>query len=202
MEPGLRAIISKGYDSNVYVIEGEKTILVDTGLGLTPKIKRKVGEVDIIINTHAHVDHCGGNNYFNAIIYMHPKDIEEAKNGNFYGTAKLFGREISFEPEPIPNKIKNGEYLFEVLHTPGHTPGSICLYEPRKKILISGDILFPNGSFGREDLGGNTRDLLASLKMLAKLDFEWLLPGHGKPVNNGKKHAQLAYEVAESIFGI
>ena len=55
MEPGLRAIISKGYDSNVYVIKGEKTILVDTGLGLTPKIKRKVGEVDIITVSYTHL---------------------------------------------------------------------------------------------------------------------------------------------------
>jgi len=200
MELGLKVILGRGFDSNIYVIEGEKTVVIDTGLGFDPKIKEKIGEVDIIINTHAHIDHCGGNNYFNAEILMHPEDIEEAMNGNFYGSAEVFKHSIKFEASPIPSKIEVGEFKFKVIHTPGHTPGSICLYEKKKKILISGDTLFPHGSFGRDDLGGNFSDLVNSLEKLSKVDFEWLLPGHGHPVNNGKEHAKLAYEVAKSLW--
>lgn len=199
MELGLKVILSHGFDSNIYVIEGEKTVVIDTGLGFDPKIKEKIGEADIIINTHAHIDHCGGNNYFNAEILMHPDDIEEAMNGNFYGSAEVFKHSIKFEASPIPSKIEVGSLSLKSFIRQGIRQVVYAYMKKRKNSNI-GRYAFPHGSFGRDDLGGNFGDLLNSLKKLSKIDFEWLLPGHGHPVNNGKEHAKLAYEVAKSLW--
>jgi len=81
--------------------------------------------------------------------------------------------------------LKGGEILggFEVIHTPGHTPGGICLYDPVSKILFSGDTVFQDGSFGRTDLyGGNTKKLIDSIKKLTQLDVSIMYPGHGDAV--------------------
>jgi hydroxyacylglutathione hydrolase len=72
---------------------------------------------------------------------------------------------------------------FEVIQTPGHSPGSICLYWPDKKILFTGDVVFNQG-IGRTDLpGGNGKELKESIKKISRLDAEYLLPGHGDIVS-------------------
>ncbi|HQN20182.1 MAG TPA: MBL fold metallo-hydrolase, partial [Syntrophobacteraceae bacterium] len=69
--------------------------------------------------------------------------------------------------------------LFRVIHTPGHSPGSISLYWPEQKALFTGDVIFKDG-LGRTDLpGGNGSTLKKSIRKLAELDVECLLPGHG-----------------------
>ncbi|MCK4247341.1 MAG: MBL fold metallo-hydrolase, partial [Methanomicrobia archaeon] len=71
-------------------------------------------------------------------------------------------------------------YRLEVLHTPGHTDGSICLYDEAKKIMFSGDTFFIDG-IGRTDLpSGNEEALKESLERLASLDIEKVYPGHGR----------------------
>lgn len=78
-------------------------------------------------------------------------------------------------------KIDLGDSTLRVIHTPGHTPGSICLYEAQSKSLFSGDTVFPYGSVGRTDLpGGSSRDLIRSISRLVKLDVSVLYPGHGR----------------------
>ncbi|RLJ01069.1 MAG: MBL fold metallo-hydrolase [Candidatus Aenigmatarchaeota archaeon] len=181
-----------GNSSNLYLMDNQ--LLVDTGLGIS--FERIIGEIKeaglqpekikIILNTHCHYDHIGGNNLFkkltNADVYALEIDAENIETGKntFY---ELFGN--NFISSKIDRKLKDGEiiktknYSFRVIHTPGHTKGSICLYEPKKKILISGDTLFSD-SVGRADLtGGNETELINSLKKLQKLDTELLLPGHG-----------------------
>jgi len=67
-----------------------------------------------------------------------------------------------------------------VIHTPGHTPGSICLHEVQSKSLFSGDTIFPQGSIGRTDLpGGSPQDIVRSISKIAQLDITTLYPGHG-----------------------
>ena len=79
-----------------------------------------------------------------------------------------------------------GKKRFKILCTPGHSPGSICLYWEDGKVLISGDTLFYQG-VGRTDLpGGNVHQLAESIAGLARLDVEYLVPGHGEIVK-GKK---------------
>ena len=75
-----------------------------------------------------------------------------------------------------------------MLLTPGHTHGSCSLWESDKKILISGDTVFPQGSFGRTDLRtGNSNDLISSLNRLSKLEVKILLPGHMPPIISPSK---------------
>ena len=74
----------------------------------------------------------------------------------------------------------------KIIHTPGHSPGSISLYLPEKKLLFTGDLVF-KGGIGRTDLpGGNGSLLKESIKRLSELEFEWLLPGHGDIISGEK----------------
>ena len=180
------------YESNMYLIDG--TLIVDTGLGFELKNqKENLENVEVVVNTHVHFDHTGGNDLFkdeDVEVLLHEKDAEmikifpEATYSHFFG----------FERGKIPHytgfikegeKVKTENYTFEVIHTPGHTPGSICLYERKKKILISGDTVFVN-AFGRTDLiGGNEEKLKESLKKLESLKIDYLLPGHGDLIVRG-----------------
>ncbi|MFQ5975308.1 MAG: MBL fold metallo-hydrolase [Candidatus Hydrothermarchaeales archaeon] len=196
-------IISTSFDSNVYLILDEKVALIDTGAGVNKRIKEKTHEklgnrkVDIIINTHAHVDHVGGNDFFNnASVYCHEFEEEEMKSGTFYGTSQFLGQA---SPKRVDHLLKNGDKIdlgetkLEVVHTPGHSPGCICLYEKDQRYLFSGDTLFTDGNVGRTDLiGGSMEDLVASLKKLKTLEFETLFPGHMRIVENAKEHLDMA----------
>jgi hydroxyacylglutathione hydrolase len=78
-------------------------------------------------------------------------------------------------------QLRIGDLVFDILHTPGHTEGSVCLYEERSALLLSGDTLFPNG-WGRTDLpGGNEDQMVASIERLARSIRSGVrvLPGHG-----------------------
>jgi hydroxyacylglutathione hydrolase len=80
-----------------------------------------------------------------------------------------------------------GKIDLQIYHTPGHSPGSICLYWPEKKTLISGDVVFSGGE-GRTDLpGGDADQLKHSIQRLAELDVEIFLPGHGEILVGRKK---------------
>ncbi|MCK4714993.1 MAG: MBL fold metallo-hydrolase, partial [Candidatus Aenigmarchaeota archaeon] len=85
----------------------------------------------------------------------------------------------------VGRRLKEGDAVraddmgFEVMHTPGHTPGSICLYDRKSKTLITGDTIFSDG-VGRTDMpGGNEEQLKESIDKLASLEVRRLLPGHG-----------------------
>jgi len=85
--------------------------------------------------------------------------------------------------------LKEGELTLDqtqlwVIHTPGHSTGSICLYWPEENGLFTGDLVFQSG-FGRTDLpGGNSEQLKASIQKVAELDVKWLLPGHGNIISS------------------
>jgi glyoxylase-like metal-dependent hydrolase (beta-lactamase superfamily II) len=191
-----------GYDCNSYLIVDEKVILIDSGTGTSQKLKDKVFEavkkVDMIINTHAHLDHVGGNSLFSGMVAIHERDKEELENGVLYGTSELFGKRASSNVDLVlkdGETIESGELKLTIIHTPGHSPGSICLLS-NKGHLFSGDTLFSGGSFGRTDLpGGSTNKLLGSLERLKNLDFEFLMPGHMECVKEGKKHLGAALEL-------
>lgn len=205
-------IISKTSDSNCYVIRDRKIALIDTGSGLSTDIVEEVStrvdikKIDMIINTHGHADHCGGNGHFNRFnvkCLAHEKDIAEMESGRFYGTSSMFGRDIPVRVDEVlhgGDKIDVGGTVLEVIHTPGHTPGSICLYERDARFLISGDTLFSGGNFGRTDIGGNEQQMVSSLETISNLDFDLLLPGHMNVVTNGQKFAKMAFRYAKEFF--
>lgn len=197
-------IISSSADSNVYLILDKKTALIDTGTGLSDGIEKAVlkrldgRKLDFIINTHAHFDHCGGNRLLNAKVLIHRDDGKELLSGRFYDTYKFFGEEIPLKFDQLlqeGDKIDLGNSILKVIHTPGHTLGSVSLLLTDEKVLFTGDTLFTNGGFGRTDLGGDEKTLLTSLEGLKSVNFDRLCPGHEGIVENGKKHLDMALKV-------
>lgn len=187
-----------GVNSNSYLI-GD--ILVDTGTGQNKEyIYFKIKEADyspedisLIVNTHCHYDHVGGNYLFpNAKVAIHKEDVNFLKSDDNYSTAAFLFND-SIKRKDVDIELKENDKIddFRVIHTPGHTPGGICLWNG--ETLISGDTIFANGGIGRMDIGGNQEDMKNSIKKLKGLDVEYLLPGHGSWTNNGKKHIELSY---------
>ncbi len=156
----------------------------------------------LIVSTHGHWDHVGDNarvaEHTGALIAVHPLDRE-----------RLTHPQPSWAPFEIPPSVpavdlaEGGEIRFgmirlEVLHTPGHTEGSVCLLDNDGGRLYSGDTLFA-GSFGRVDLpGGSPEAMLASLDRLRRLDDALsVLPGHGPSTTIGRERAWLEWVARE-----
>ncbi len=182
--------------SNTFLITAQKKAIVDLG---TRSIAAQLplGEVCCIILTHAHYDHTAALDSVDlttaTAIMMHEDDAQA--RGTKVSASHFFGA-----PAPqfsVDVRLKDGENIdlgdvsLRVVHTPGHTPGSICLYELQSKSLFSGDTVFPYGSIGRTDLpGGSSRDLVTSIKKLTELDVATLYPGHG-PVTADNVNEQI-----------
>ena len=178
--------------SNCYVIydhdQGEGAI-VDPGV---PDVRALIREVDqhqlhirYILNTHGHFDHVASNSILDlpdADLAIHAEDRDLLLAG---GGAPMFG--LPFVPSPEPALILEdgmvlaiGDLRVEVLHTPGHSPGSVCFYLPEEQALLTGDTLFAS-SVGRTDLpGGNHQALERSLRRLCEFPGSTrVYPGHG-----------------------
>ena len=157
-----------------FLIEGnENALLVDTGFG-TGDIKSVVQKLTekpvILVNTHTDRDHTGGNNLFGGA-YMHPLEIEDYLDKA--GTAKL-------TPVTAGYVFDLGGKRYEVIETPGHTPGSIMLLNREERTLISGDSIGMAPIF----MFGPKRDLdtyIKSLDMMAGMtkEFDTVYPSHG-----------------------
>lgn len=193
-----------GFDSNIYLFDD---VIVDTGTGenfeyVLNSIKNAgfniAEDIKRIVNTHCHFDHTGGNRFFNAKIGIHEAEVSALEKGDINATAAyMFGR--PFEPMKVDFHLKAGDKIndFEVIHTPGHTIGGICLYDG--ETLISGDTVFADGGFGRFDIGGDINMLKTSIEKLSELDVEYLLPGHGPAVSNGSEHINMSYRIIKSF---
>jgi glyoxylase-like metal-dependent hydrolase (beta-lactamase superfamily II) len=187
---GIRLIKEKETDANIYLIDDE--LLIDTGTGKYFHEMKALFEdryepekIKTIICTHAHFDHTGGakkfRDWLGAKIYLHESDRQAVESGATL--AESFGEcgVVVMVDGVLADKqhIKTTNFDFEVISTPGHTPGSICLYDKEKGVLISGDTLFSD-NIGRFDLiGGSITDMMNSLLKLSDLKVERLLPGHG-----------------------
>src|ERR1041384_712861 len=145
-------------------------------------------QVKHIVITHAHIDHVGG-----AMKMRAATGAPILLNQNDYALLKMLDEQAAWIGMDSPGKvdidqsvgqadtIKAGSLVADVIHTPGHTEGSVCLYFPTEKKLIAGDTLFA-GSVGRTDLpGGSMQKILRSLqdKVLALPDETIVVPGHG-----------------------
>lgn len=179
------------YDANAYLVDGN--VLVDAGMdgrAVISELEKHIqpGRLETIILTHCHYDHSGGAGYAAAAtgakIAIH-KDDAPLLNNAIASASGLFGEGA---PSFLPDLVLSGGEVFgklEVIHTPGHTPGGICLYDAESKTLFSGDTVFQDGSFGRTDLyGGNASRLIESIKKLSLLDVSVMYPGHGDTVIN------------------
>jgi hydroxyacylglutathione hydrolase len=176
-------------------------ILIDAGV-LPMAVKPYRDDIRIIILTHCHYDHTAHAGEIaelcDAEIAIHQSDVT-ALHDDIQSVAMYFGeRAPVFRPDRL---LSGGETIGEltVIHTPGHTPGSICLYEEKNGILFSGDTVFTEGSFGRYDLpGGDIRELKRSIQVLSHLQVESLYPGHGFPVlHEGGRHIAAAQRLLQ-----
>ncbi|MFH1977707.1 MAG: MBL fold metallo-hydrolase [Candidatus Aenigmatarchaeota archaeon] len=179
-------------DSNIYLI-GDTVIDAGTGLNFTRLrdmmriLKQPMDEVKQVINTHAHFDHIGGDGYFvNAKIAAHKIDSEIIEKGDMdLSVAEFFDGNLHPRKVEIKlndgDKIKAGSLELEVIHTPGHTKGSICLYDKKTQFLFSGDTVFEN-AIGRVDFANSDPAAMkTSLEKLSKMQIKKVFPGHGKP---------------------
>jgi glyoxylase-like metal-dependent hydrolase (beta-lactamase superfamily II) len=143
-----------------------------------------VDDLDLIVCTHAHPDHIEAVQLFDgkpALFALHEEEWSWVRGiGKSLNSA--FGIDLNaLTPDLL---LKEGELALdglklEVFHTPGHSPGEICLYWAEPKVLFTGDLVFREG-LGRTDLpGGNGQKLKESIGRMADLEIEWLLPGHG-----------------------
>lgn len=183
-------ILAKGQNSSAIIIdpgEDEKKIrrILDK-FGLKP---------GIIINTHGHIDHIGCDDKFAAPIYVHELDAPLLRNAELNLSNFLGGgfSVTSAEVRVLRDKdiIEFEGISLEVIHTPGHTPGGICLLmkKPQDKILFTGDSLFYR-SIGRTDFpGADERKLIGAIKekIFTLADDTEIFPGHGPSSTIGKE---------------
>jgi len=166
---------------------------IDDVLALVAKHKLQVKQIVI---THAHIDHVGG-----AMKLRARTGAPILLNENDYALLQMLDLQATWLGMASPGKVeidqslaqddtlKAGPLTASVIHTPGHTEGSICLYFPQEKKLIAGDTLFA-GSIGRTDLpGGSFKKIVDSLyeKILALPDDTVVVPGHGPSTTIGQE---------------
>ena len=181
------------------------TILVDAGV-LPMAVKPFKDQINTIVLTHCHFDHTARvkeiAHMCKAKVAIHKNDARGLLEDTWSLSMHFGARSPGIAPDIV---LTDGDIIgdLQVLHTPGHTPGSICLLAERELLLFSGDTVFSDGCFGRYDFPGGSRiDLARSLDRLALLDVEGLYPGHGEPVEQGgSQHIIAAQELIKSGYG-
>lgn len=191
------------FSENTYVLYNDKkqAFIIDPGMYFQEEFQRfdqfiQENELipELLINTHTHLDHLFGNAHvartYNIQLAFHAADKPVFDAATSAGA--LY--DLPFEKSPEPSfylkekeSIQLGEDRFEILLTPGHSPGSVCFHQAEQHVLISGDVLFQM-SVGRTDLpGGNAQDLYRSItSTLFSLPKETIVySGHGPETTIG-----------------
>ena len=210
--PNVYQLTNKGV--NVILIVEEELTLIDTGLrGSSPQIidfihhlGRSPEEISLIIFTHNHVDHMGGlaelKQLTSAKVAIHKADISDIENQPSRTGARrkkplnplssTLRSVFSVKFSDVDIQLEGGEVLeplggLEVIHTPGHTPGSTSLFSQQNKLLIVGDALRKRRKTFRLPPKMASSDLtqaIESIKRMAQLDFDILCLGHGLPLSD------------------
>lgn len=193
MKYTIQTIVCGSYQENAYLLcpeEGRDALLIDPGDDIS-LLKRSLASAGRMLRgillTHGHFDHMLSaqplSQVTGAPVYIHPGDAEmicdETKN-SYNAMAAAQPSPVDLETEALEGTIEIGGIQFEVLHTPGHTKGSVCLYDAENGVLFSGDTLFCAG-FGRMDLyGGSSSQMRQSLRRLFSLPGDTrVYCGHG-----------------------
>lgn len=198
-------------NANAVFIDGAVPTLIDPGhthlFGVLAEAMARdridIGRVKLVLFTHAHPDHLEaterfGENVLRAISKAEYLYMQEEGRELFLAT----GAQVPGKPFQIllnQGELTLGNKTFEVIPTPGHSPGSICLYYEKEKVLVSGDTVFYLG-VGRTDLpGGDLERLAESLRRLGRLHVEYLVPGHGDMLK-GRKAVEKNFQLILSEF--
>jgi hydroxyacylglutathione hydrolase len=181
--------------------ETGEAVIVDPGCWTPEEQSRLLERIQTLglrpvrlLNTHGHLDHVLGNRFvaetFGLRPELHPEDTPLLER--LEEIAALYGLRADPSP-PVGNWLQEGELIcfgrtrWSVLHTPGHSPGSVCFFDPDNRVLIGGDVLF-RGSIGRTDLWrGSYPQLMDSIvrKLLPLGEDIRLYPGHGPATTLG-----------------
>ncbi|MFB6251530.1 MAG: MBL fold metallo-hydrolase [Halobellus sp.] len=165
----------RAFTSNVFLVTGETTALVDAGsnFDVVSRIDQHADGVDRVYLTHTHPDH-----------------VENLQSIRAAFDVETWG----FDPtnEYVDNAIGDGDRVpigddeYEALHTPGHKPDHLCLYAPASGVCFAGDLVFENGGFGRTDLeGGDRETIIESIDALSEAvetKLTALHVGHGPSI--------------------
>lgn len=216
LQPNLFMLHGESTGSHSYLIKGEyKNVLIDSGLdkhfnALQKSLHTlgiKVRDIDIIINTHEHFDHIGANRYFQeySLIAAHRFAAVKIAVKDRYVTMYESG-DLNDPPLKIHLWLEDkfrfdiGGHLLEVIHTPGHTSGSICLYEVNRHILFTGDTIFAKGTLSYISESGSIGDYINSIGRLRTMKISEIYPGHGAVSKNPEEDMGKAIMNAEKLL--
>jgi len=189
---------------NTYLIDGSKKIIIDPGHqhlfshvseGLAD-LDISLDQIDLVIVTHGHPDHLEAVQQFEKPTLFTMSQVDHQ-----------FINDLADDYFKIPEPdffleegdLTIGDNTFQVIVTPGHSPGSVCLYWPDRKVLFTGDVVFNQG-IGRTDVPGGSGSLLKeSIRKISKLDVEYLLTGHGDIVA-GIEAVQANFRMIENYW--
>ncbi|MBR7797801.1 MBL fold metallo-hydrolase [Agaribacter marinus] len=189
--------------TNCYLVhDNQQALIIDPG-GESAKIIHFLSEKNIeplaILLTHGHFDHIGAvddlRKYYKVEVYIHKLEASWLEDPQANGSLYFMQRGIlTSRPDRLlhPGKMAIGNFHFDVIHTPGHSPGSVTFIFSNAKFIVSGDVLFNEG-IGRTDLpGGDMKQLEDSIiNQLYRLDESLVVyPGHGPKTSliHEKKH--------------
>lgn len=181
---------SGGYDYAVcYLVDG--ALLIDTGFPWARRRLRRVllelgacGAIKTIVNTHYHEDHTGNNDLVvelcGARVLAHRDAVAEIRFPGELAWYRsfLFGPPRVVEVSPIDGAVRTQRFQFQIVETPGHCPGHICLFEPQHRWLFSGD-LYIAAELDSQLGDADGPQWISSLKTALKLKPEWMFDAHG-----------------------
>ncbi len=197
---------------NTYLIHGDRTILIDPGhLRFIPQLFDQMETdglsprgIDLIITTHSHPDHLEGLEAFldQPVQMATSQEEERYLLGQGKSLFEIMGQSLpKFRIDFYLKEgtLSLGSETFDVYETPGHSPGSLSIYWPKRKTLFTGDVVFCGG-IGRTDFAeGDSKLLMQSIERLARLETELLLPGHGAMVR-GREAVLQNYQTIRQTF--
>lgn len=195
--------------SHVYLVKSRlKNVLIDSGVNASfGKLKKSLeylglqpSDIHLLLNTHEHFDHIGGNWFFakTAIVAAHRLAATKIERQDEYVTMynrcdgclvkencdlqnlreryRLITPHLWLEDKTF---LDLGDFHLQIIHTPGHTSGSISIYEQNRKVLFSGDTVFSSGTLPAIAPSGSAGDFINSLQQLSTKKIALILPGHG-----------------------
>ena len=191
VDPGVLRLVLPGRASNAYLFLGRRVALVDSGseesqrdlLGALRQLEIKRERIALVVLTHEHAGHAGGSAAFpDALVVAHTLAAAKLRNGEEPLKKIRVARAPDVELSD-GGAIRIGGFSLDVLHMPGHTSGSICLYERSRALIVTGDAVLARGALPVVTQNGSSGEHLESLERLASLRARMLLPGHG-PVSD------------------